>query len=224
MPYILLLAIPGLNVVSVADLAGELGPMSNYATANHITGRAGLMPSRYQSDRVDRADGPLPRAGHRRIRGALTQIADNLVTNNLYFAARAERWRQADKDARWIRVKVAKKFSRLAFAIVNGRQLFPHPCCQPRHYILDKLLAFHREHDTPMTQVLRDLHQATQQLPRSTHADEAKPLQQRLQQSQGRRSSRSRRPQALGEIIPIVLARLGVGLLPSEAREGRDPD
>jgi transposase len=135
-PYVLLLAIPGLNLVTVADLAGELGPIAFYLNANAITGRAGLMPSRYQSDQVDCANGPLRRRGNRRLRAVLMQTADNLVQCNHYFRARAAVWQRAGKDARWLRVKLAKHFSRLAFALVAGRQLFPHPCCQPRHYLL----------------------------------------------------------------------------------------
>ncbi|MEJ7590387.1 MAG: transposase [Planctomycetaceae bacterium] len=53
-PYVLLLSDPGINVVSAAELAGEMGPIENYATAKSICGRAGLFPSRYQSDEVDR--------------------------------------------------------------------------------------------------------------------------------------------------------------------------
>jgi Transposase IS116/IS110/IS902 family. len=147
-PYVLLLAIPGINIVTVADLAGELGPIALYLNANAITGRAGLMPSRYQSDQVDHANGPLCRRGNRRLRAVLMQTASNLVQSNHYFAARAERWSRAGKDPRWIRVKVAKSFSRLAFAMVAGRQLFPHPCRQPHHYVLGKLLEFHAEHGT----------------------------------------------------------------------------
>jgi hypothetical protein len=41
-PYIRLLAIPGINVVSAAELAGEMGPILRYANANAITGRSGL--------------------------------------------------------------------------------------------------------------------------------------------------------------------------------------
>ena len=48
-PYLLLLAIPGLNVVSAAEFAAEAGPISLYANPSAITGRAGLFPSRYQS-------------------------------------------------------------------------------------------------------------------------------------------------------------------------------
>ena len=58
-PYVLLLSIPGINVVSAAEFAGEMGPIKHYAKARAITGRAGLYPSRYQSDEVDRPDGPL---------------------------------------------------------------------------------------------------------------------------------------------------------------------
>ena len=57
-PYILLLSFPGINVVSAADYAGEMGPIGNSPTDGAITGRAGLFPSRYQSDRVDHT-GPL---------------------------------------------------------------------------------------------------------------------------------------------------------------------
>lgn len=219
MPYVLLLVIPGINVVSAADFAGEFGPPSHYANANAMTGRAGLMPTRYQSDRVDRANGPLRRCANRRQRATLMQIADNLVTCNHHFNAHAFVWTQAGKDPRWIRVKVAKTFSRIAFAMVVGRRLFPHPCCQPRHYILDKLLRFHREHDTPMTQVLLDLEAATAQLPRSAHAAEAQPLARRLQElhNPGRRG-----PQALGDILPIVLARLGIN--PLQSAGDRDPN
>src|SRR5262249_48489290 len=37
-PYVLLMVIPGVNVVTVADLAGELGPIAWYRDANAITG------------------------------------------------------------------------------------------------------------------------------------------------------------------------------------------
>jgi transposase len=220
LPYVLLLCIPGINVVLAAELAGELGPMCNYPTANNITGRAGLVPSRYQSDRVDCADGPLRRSANRRIRGILMLAADTLVCCNQYFHARADLWRHAGKDARWIRVKVAKQLSRIAFAMVASQRLFPHPCCQQRHYILDKLLAFQRVTDTPLSQVMQDLDQATLQLPRAAKAAEAEPLRQRLLKAQ---KSRSNAPQLLGDILPIVLARLGVDGLQSEGREDRDP-
>jgi transposase len=75
--YVLLLSVPGINVVTAAELAGEAGPIGNYAHANCLKGRAGLYPSRYQSDQVDLA-GKLVRRANRRLRYAILLIADNL--------------------------------------------------------------------------------------------------------------------------------------------------
>jgi transposase len=217
-PYVLLLVIPGINIVTVADLAGELGPISLYANANAITGRAGLAPSRYQSDLVDHANGPLRRRGNRRLRAVLMQTADNLVQCNGYFRARAACWVRAGKDPRWLRVKVAKIFSRLAFAMVAGRQLFPHPCCQQRHYVLGKLLEFHTEHHTPLQQMRRDLEAAAEQLPSKMRRQEAQPLEDHLQQLANRRG-----PQPLADILPLVLARLGAAMVQSKHPESAGP-
>lgn len=217
-PYVLLLAIPGINVVSAADLAGEAGPIHFYTHANAITGRAGLVPTRYQSDQVDRPDGPLRRRANRRLRCALMQAADNLVACNHHFQAKALLWQRQGRDPRWLRVKIAKNFSRLLFAIIAGRQLFPHACLQPRHYILHKLTEFHREHDTPMSQMLADLDAATLQLPRSSYRVEAAPLRERLKEVQHRKG-----PQPLADILPLVLARLGNKSVQSNASEGPGP-
>ncbi len=91
-PYVLLLSFPGINVVSAADFAGEAGPMEHYATPKSITGRAGLRPSRYQSDEVDRANGPLVRACNHSLRAAILGIADNLIVCNHHFNVLASQW------------------------------------------------------------------------------------------------------------------------------------
>ena len=195
-----------------------MGPIPFYANANAITGRAGLAPSRYQSDQVDQANGPLRRRANRRLRNALLQIADNLIVNNHYFLGKAVLWRGQGRDPRWMRVKVAKTFSRLLFAMVAGRQLFEHRCRQDGHYVLHKLVEFHRQCDTAMPQVLADLEAATAQLPRSAHATEARPLKDRLTELGGRKG-----PQPLADILPIVLARLGGMSLQSKASEGQGP-
>jgi len=45
-PYVLFLSHPGINVVTAGELAGEMGPIENYASARAVCGRAGLFPSR----------------------------------------------------------------------------------------------------------------------------------------------------------------------------------
>src|SRR5262249_12016063 len=84
-PYVLLLSMPGVNAASAAECAGEMGPIEHYASSRAITGRAGLFPARYQSDRVDRSDGPLVRCGNRTLRQSILIIADNLMRCNDHF-------------------------------------------------------------------------------------------------------------------------------------------
>jgi hypothetical protein len=117
------------------------------------------------------------------------------------------------KDPRHTRVKVALRFCRSACQIVAGRQVFQQPSIQGRHDILDKLTAFHREHDTSMVEVLRDLQAAIGQVPTREHAAEARPLQEELAKIQ---AGRRRGPQLLGDILPQILARLGVGVVQSQ--------
>jgi transposase len=212
-PYVLLLSFPGINVVSAADFAGEMGPIEHYANPKSITGRAGLRPSRYQSDQVDKANGPLVRNCNRSLRAAILGIADNLIVCNHHFGALAAQWAAQGKDPRHTRVKVALRFCRSAFQMVAGRQVFHHPAIQGRHYILDKLNTFHRDHDTDMAEVMRDLHAAIGQIPAREHAAEAEPLAEELRKIQ---DGHRRGPQLLGDILPIVLARLGVGVVLSE--------
>ena len=123
------------------------------------------------------------------------------------------------KDARKSHGKVCVRFCRIAYHMVAGRQVFRHPSLRERGYILDKLLAFHLEHRTPYAQILRDLHLATDQVPAKEHAAEAEPLAARLRIT---RAAGKQGPQPLNEILAIVLARLGVGMLPSKPSEEKD--
>jgi transposase len=218
-PYVLLLALPGINVISAADLAGEMGPPPHYATANHITGRAGLVPSRYQSDRVDCANGPLRRRGNRRLRAALMRIADNLLHHNHHYQTLAERFTLQGKDPRWQHVKVAKAFTRLAFVLLAGAGRVPHPACQPRDSIFEKLLAFHHQHRTDIQVTLADFERINAQLSRRARGDEANHLQKLLDD---RAAHRRHGLVELSQIIPLVLAKLGVQALQSKP-EGRNP-
>src|SRR5690606_26425806 len=186
-PYILLLSQPGINVVSGGELAGELGPIEHYAHAKAITGRAGLFPSRYQSDEVDKS-GPLPRFRNARLRSACMRVADNLIKCNAHFRGKFQLWKQRGVDSRDIRVRVANRFMRSVFQMVSGRRLYCRPGCLDRQYVLDKLLAFHQDHNTPPHEILRDLQHAADQIPKSEQRAEAAPLESRYEKA--RRSRR----------------------------------
>ena len=96
--------------------------------------------------------------------------------------------------------------------------MFRHPGQCGRDYILDKLLDFHRQHATAPEKTLNDLHAAMKQIPADEYCNEAVPLQARYQRTQSRRR---RAPQPIGELLLVVLARLGVGTVKSTS-EDRD--
>lgn len=219
-PYILLLSIPGVNVVSAAEFAGEMGPIGHYASSRSITRRAGLVPSRYQSDQVDRKNGKLIRQANRSLRQAILTIADNLMSCNDYFRGLSERWREAGKDPRHSHVKVGGRFCRIAYQMAASGRVFRHPCCQRRDYILNKLIKFHCEHVTPIVQAQATLAQAVGQLPRSEYAAEAAPLAKELESACRKRG---RGPRLLGELLPAVMARLGVDFVESTSSGEVDP-
>ena len=157
---------------------------------------------------------------NRALRAAILRVADNLIKCNHHFNILARTWAEQKKDPRHTHVKVGLRFCRIAYQIVAGRQVFHHPCLQERHYVLAKLMAFQREHETGSVDSLRDLQAAIEQVPKREHRAEAAPLHDELNRIQrgGRHG-----PQLLGDILPIVLARLGVGEVQSNSSGEEDP-
>ena len=204
-PYVRLMAIPGINVVSAAELAAEMGPIAGYANANAITGRAGLFPSRYQSDQTDHACGSLVRHANRRLRCVLMRVADNLACHCAYYRGQAEVDKSRGVDKRASRVKIAKRFSRMTLACVAGDQPMRHPCFQKPDSILEKLRKFHQVRQTPMDVLLADLEAAVEQLPYNTCNHEAEIVADVLEQH-----TRRRGVGPIGDVLPAVLARLNI--------------
>ena len=100
--------------------------------------------------------------------------------------------------------------------MVAGRLVFCHPSFKKRGYILDKLMVFHRAHHTTPNQLLADAQAAIEQIPRAEHQAEAQPLAKT-------RTAGRRGPQPIGEILPLVLARLTAGRVQLEASGESDP-
>lgn len=203
-PYILLLSVTGINVVSAARLAGEAGPIEHYAAARAINGRAGLYPSRSQSDEVDHADGPLVRQRNRKLRGAAMQVAENLIKCHAYYRGLSELWKQQKVDPRDRRTRIANRAMRMVYQLVGGRQVWRGKGVD-REALLAKLQEFHRDHKTPIDQAIRDLNEAFVWLPKSAYAAEAQPLAE-----QARKKRRG--PQRIGDLMIPLLLRLGVSL------------
>jgi len=203
-PYILLLSVTGINVVSAARLAGEAGPIEHYASARAINGRAGLFPSRYQSDEVDHADGSLVRQCNRKLRGAAMLVAENLIKCHPYYRGLSALWKQQKVDPRDRRCRIANRAMRMVYQLVGGRQVWRGKGID-REYLLAKLQEFHRVHKTPIDQSLRDMNEAFAWLPQSAYAAEAKPLAELARK-------KHRGVKRIGDLMIPLLLRLGVAI------------
>ena len=73
-------------------------------------------------------------------------IAENLLRCNDHFRGLSEQWRTAGTNRRAAVVRAAKRFCRIAYRMVAGRQVYRRPSCRERHYILAKLSVFYIEH------------------------------------------------------------------------------
>jgi transposase len=218
-PYILLLSVTGINVVSAARLAAEAGPIELYASARAINGRAGLFPSRYQSDEVDHADGRLVRQCNRKLRGAAMQMADNLIKCHPYYRGLSQLWKHQKVDPRDRRCRIANRAMRMVYQLVGGRQLWRGKGVD-REYVLAKLQEFHHDHHTPIEQSIRDLQEAFAWLPKPAYAAEAQPIAELARK-------KNRGPQQIGQLLIPLLLRLGISiedLVESNTSEARSSD
>ncbi len=240
-PYVLLLSFPGINVVSAAEFAGEMGPIQNYPSDGAITGRAGLVPVA-----VPERQGRSPRAAGepRQPLAAVRDPADRARTccSATPTSAAGRALAGPGSNRARIVVRVAKRFCRIAYQMVAGRQVFRHPSCQKRHKILEKLSIFYIEHDTPIDQLLRDMSAAIGRIPRAEYAAEAEPVRRRGSPARpdgsrpaarprpapaatrpaARPPNSSRRrtgPRPLSAILPELLLRLGVTMVQSNPGE-----
>lgn len=200
-PYILLLSVTGISVVSATEYAGEAGPIKHYASAAAINGRAGLYPSRYQSDQVDRSDS-VAKSCNRRLRAACILVAKNLTKCHPYYRGLAAVWAQQKIVTVDRQVRMANRANRMIFQIVGGQQVWRGKGVD-REYLLLKLREFHRTRGTSLIQVVADMNEAFQWLPNSTYASEANPLVELTKKK--RRGAKS-----IGDLLIPLLVRLGV--------------
>jgi hypothetical protein len=201
-PYILLLTVTGINIVSAARLAGEAGPIEHYATPRGISGRAGLYRSRYQSDEVDRADGGLVRQCNRKLRGAALQVAENLIKCNVYYRGLSALWEDQKVDPRDRHCRIANRAMRMVYQLVAGRQVWRGHGIKSE-YMLSKIREFHRDHSTPLDQTVRDMNLALNWLPKATYVEESQPLIEMA-------AKKRRGATSIGDLLIPLLIRLGV--------------
>ncbi|MFO1044386.1 MAG: hypothetical protein U0941_21655 [Planctomycetaceae bacterium] len=165
--WILLLSHPGINVVSAAEVGGECGPIQNYACPKAITGR-GTVPltlskrqggPRWKSLTIPQCED----APHSCSQPTIRQC-------NEYWRGKYNLWKSQGHDPRDLRCRVANRFTRTVFQMIAGRKIYQHRSRLDRGYIMQKLLEFLRDRQTPAATILTILKDAADQLPTTARA------------------------------------------------------
>ena len=90
-----------------------------------------------------------------------------------------------------------------------------HPCFRQPDSIIEKLQDFYHKHQMPVDLLLADLGTTVGQLPYETRSREAEIVTNVLHQ----RARRRRGACPIGELLPAILARLGVTTTEDEDRD-----
>ena len=149
-------------------------------------------------------------------------VAENLIKCHPYYRGLSALWTQQKVDPRDRHCRIANRAMRMIYQLVGGRQVWRGKGVD-RECVLAKLQEFHRLHNSPLDQTIRDLEAACAWLPKSTHAEEAKPLAKWA-------GAKHRGPRNIGELMIPLLIRLGVsieeldGELESNTSEARSSD
>jgi hypothetical protein len=135
--------------------------------------------------------------------------ADTLLRCNDYFGVLGRKWADQGKDPHDIHVRIAGRYTRIAFQMVSGKEGFRHPACHDTPAVLSKLIKFHNDHDIEPETVRTNMKRAAAQLPPAEQARERVALNAQLEAARG---SRGRGPKSLRDILPAVLDQLGGNL------------
>lgn len=176
---VLLVGARGVNVVSVASYAAELGPIGHYIAPKHISRRAGLCPSRRQSAETDYADGPIVKACHVRLRDALMELARGLMRYNEHFAGWALARRREGWDALKAQVAIANRFARISYYVLAGSEPYRHPSGEGFEAVMPKLLGFALSRGFEEEEAFGLLEKAARQFPPSALPMEIMALEDR---------------------------------------------
>jgi len=118
--YAVLATVPGWGVVRVAAYAAACGPSGRWASAARIYRAAGLTPVIYESA-GRRRDGGISREGSVQLRRALLDLGTGLWLQDQPARGYARTLRQRGKPGGIISCALAKRASRIAFAMVRDQ-------------------------------------------------------------------------------------------------------
>lgn len=121
---ILLLTIPGIGLVTAAEIFCEIGDLSYFTNASQLIKKAGTNPIIKQSGPGSGYAGRISKQGNANLRRAVYNAGKSLTVHNEVLKPFASRLRDKGKKAGSIYIAMGNKFLKIAFAMLTKGEPF----------------------------------------------------------------------------------------------------
>lgn len=121
---LLLLTVPGIGLVTAAEIYCEMGDLSHYTSANQIIKKAGTNPTIKQSGPKDGYYGRISKQGNANLRRAVYNAGKSLSVHNDTLQPFYLRLKEKGKKTKQIYIAMGNKFLKIAFAMLKNQTPF----------------------------------------------------------------------------------------------------
>ncbi|MBB2483560.1 IS110 family transposase [Bacillus sp. APMAM] len=138
---LLLLTVPGIGLITAAEIFCEMGDLSHYNSASQLIKKAGTNPVIKQSGQNGGYYGCISKQGNSNLRRAIYTAGRCLSTHNEALKPFYNRLKEKGKNIRKIYIAMGNKFIKIAFAMLKNQKPFEwnHPSFNYEQEISKKL-------------------------------------------------------------------------------------
>lgn len=120
----LLLTVPGIGLVTAAEIYCEMGDLSHYTSASQLIKKAGTNPTIKQSGPKDGYYGRISKQGNANLRRAIYNAGRTLSVHNEALKPFYTRLKEKGKKTGKIYIAMGNKFIKIAFAMLKNQKPF----------------------------------------------------------------------------------------------------
>lgn len=121
---LLLLTVPGIGLVTAAEIYCEMGDLSHYTSASQLIKKAGTNPTIKQSGPEEGYYGRISKQGNANLRRAVYNAGRTLSVHNDALKPFYTRLKEKGKKAGKIYIAMGNKFLKIAFAMLKNQKPF----------------------------------------------------------------------------------------------------
>jgi transposase len=121
---LLLLTVPGIGLVTAAEIYCEMGDLTHYTSANQLIKKAGTNPVIKQSGKGEGHRGRISKQGNANLRRAVYTAGKSLCVHNEALKPFHSRLKDKGKKAGSVYIAMGNKFLKIAFAMLKNQQPF----------------------------------------------------------------------------------------------------